>query len=39
VARKAKQDGLDAKAHVIALDPPTSMPSVRKSLSPGPGLS
>ena len=39
VARKAKQYGLDAKAHVIALDSPTNMTSLRKPLSPGPGLS
>jgi PAS domain S-box-containing protein len=39
VARKAKQYGLDAKAHVIALDSPTNLTNVRKPLSPGPGLS
>ena len=39
VARKAKQYGLDAKANVIALDSPTNMTSLRKPLSPGPGLS
>jgi PAS domain S-box-containing protein len=39
VARKAKQYGLDAKAHVIALDSPTNMTSLRNPLSPGPGLS